>query len=413
MEPNSLSAWFKKNNPLYLLSVMLMLVGLYLAGSEFESGKVSSLAVSGFFLVQNLYELIMVAMALYLLKQKIQPEHGKILLFFVLLFLGDLTFYQLRISGLSATAGWFATLVYMLLAVIKLAAVIKVLGLTVHHTRIFFAGSAFALIWIGPKIAYMLVDAVGRESITYFDGSFVFYSLWLIAGLIHLPLIVENWRSSNLNDASPNEYLGDATSLWRWLIIFPAVVLPVQLFINVMSDSYRFIVPNLPVAAVIAPWLLAVAFLIQSLWRHFFTDRSNLNIYDSAVMIAFLVLVKISCPDLNVATVINHVLLVVGLIVTSITRGNLVNGGVMGLMVVWHGGEQLMKGAKVAVGYGSGLSRLAWAAILMVGSFFMLLAGFLFSISRNGTDANPPATSTPDETELNRQPSGDEKQQQD
>ncbi|HMM58684.1 MAG TPA: hypothetical protein PKC25_00990, partial [Candidatus Rifleibacterium sp.] len=173
---NGLSQWLRNNNPLYLLSVVLMLGGLYLVGSELETGKVSSLAVSGFFLVQNIYEIIMVAMALYLLKKKIQPQHGKLLLFFVLLFLGDLTFYQVRISGLSTAAGGIATGVYMLMAAVKLAAVIKVLGLTVHHTRLFFAAGAFSLIWVAPKVGYYLVDSIGRESFGYFDGSYVFYS---------------------------------------------------------------------------------------------------------------------------------------------------------------------------------------------------------------------------------------------
>lgn len=66
--------WFRSNNPLYLLSVVLMLLGLYLVGSELESGKVSILTVAGFFAVQNLYEILMIVLVLYLLKNQIQSD---------------------------------------------------------------------------------------------------------------------------------------------------------------------------------------------------------------------------------------------------------------------------------------------------------------------------------------------------
>ena len=63
-----------------------------------------------YFGVQNVYEIVMVAIALYLLTAQIQPRHGKILLIFILIFLTDLTFYQARISALSSSAGhWVAT----------------------------------------------------------------------------------------------------------------------------------------------------------------------------------------------------------------------------------------------------------------------------------------------------------------
>ncbi len=396
--PQTITAWFRKNNPLYLLSVVLMLTGLYLAGSELESGYVPGMAVSGFFLMQNLYEIIMVAMALYLLKNKIQPEHGKLLLFFVLLFLGDLTFYQVRISGLSAAAGNIATGVYMLLAVIKIAAVIKILGLTVHRTRLAYAAGAFSLIWVAPKVAYMLVDSIGRESFGYFDGSYVFYSLWLIAGLIHLPLIVENWRVNNLAAPAENEYLGNETVFWRWLIIFPFVILPLQMAMNVMSDAFRYVSPTLPVMAVVAPWLLAAAFFAQTLWRHLLNSQFRLIVCDSLIMGVFLLVVKLSSSDFNLSGIINHVFLVAGLSVTWLTRANMVNGGILGMMGLWHAGAQMLAGAKTAVAYGAGLSRIAWAGILMLVSFVTLVAGFLFSLHRNGNDpTSPEAGSTPAE----------------
>lgn len=379
---NSFVEWFRKNNPLYLLSVVLMLFGLYLAGSELETGNVSALAVSGFFAIQNLYEILMVGMALYLLKNRIQPEHGKLLLIFVLLFLGDLTFYQVRISGLNAAAGSVATVVYILMAVIKFAAVIKVLGLTIHKARIFYVFSAFTLIWVAPKVAYLIVDSIGKESLSYFDGSYSFYTLWLIAGLIHLPLIIENWKTNLLNTHQENAYLGNETTFWRWLIIFPFVLLPVQLLLNVMSDSYRMVNPTLPTAAIIAPWLLGAAFFIQTLWRHHIRTHNHLNTFDSIVMLSFLAIVMLTSSAVTLPVVINYFLLITGLVVTWLTRDNHLNASGMAFVGLWHAGDQMLRGASSVVHYGSGLSRLAWAGILMFGSFVLLVTGFIFSIGK-------------------------------
>ncbi|NCB37273.1 MAG: hypothetical protein EOM80_00755 [Erysipelotrichia bacterium] len=379
----SIAGWFRKNNPLYLLSVVLMLAGLYLVGSELETGKVSVLTISGFFAIQNLYEIVMIGMALYLLKKRIQPEHGKLLLVFVLLFLGDLTFYQVRISGLNAMVGGIATTIYIVLAIIKFAAVVKVLALTVYRNRIFYVLAAFILVWVSPKIAYFLVDSIGRESFGYFDGSYVFYSLWLIAGLIHLPLIIENWKNNQLNVSSANEYLGNETSFWRWLIIFPFILLPLQMFLNLMSGSCHAAVSTIPVGAVIAPWLLGAAFFAQTLWRHLIKTDHDLNVADSIIMLVFVILVMLTSPVFNLPVIINHLLLFAGLIVTWVTRNNAFNACVTGVVCCWYSGWQMLRGANYAVSYASGLSRLAWAGILMAVSFVMLLAGFVFSISRS------------------------------
>ena len=61
---DSWGAWFVENNPLYLLSVLLMFLGLHLVSREAgaEGGSVST--VLAFFGVQNLYEIIMVGMSL-------------------------------------------------------------------------------------------------------------------------------------------------------------------------------------------------------------------------------------------------------------------------------------------------------------------------------------------------------------
>ena len=382
---NVFFSWFRNNNPLYLLSVVLMLAGLYLAGSDLEAGKMNSIyTVTGFFAVQNVYEILMICMALYLLKNRIQSDHGRLLLIMVLVFLGDLTGYQVHISGKDQYVGSVTTGLYMAFAALKLYAVLKVLNLKTHSSRVFYAFSAFSLIWIGPKVADYMVNSVGIASIGFFDGSYSYYSLWLAAGLIHLPLIIQNWRKNTLADYEENEYLGNATSFWRWLIVFPFIVMPVYLYFFAMSEQIRFMDSSLSVPALLAAWAVCAAFFAQTVWRKACEEWIGLNIYDSVVMLLFLVTTMSLASSFSAPVIINHILLVAGLTATWLTRENRVNGAGLSMMVVWYTGAQIKVAGTVAVNYGTSLSRTAWAAILMGGSFVLLGLGFIVSLIRNG-----------------------------
>lgn len=374
--------WFQKNNPLYLLSVVFMLLGLYLVGGELESGKISILTVTGFFAVQNLYEIAMIIMALYLLKNRIQSDHGKLLLVFVMVFLGDLTFYQVRISGMDMFAGNIVTMIYIGLALAKFYFVIKVLDLKIHRARIIYTFSAFLLIWTGPKVAYYLVDSVGKGSIGFFDGSYVYYSLWLIAGLIHLPLIINNWKKSSFDESEKNEYLTDATPFWKWLMVFPFVVMPIQLYFNVMSVSNGYLGKSLTMPEIILPWALCAAFFVQTIWQKECEEFCGLKNYDAAVLLIALGVVMAFSGPLSVPSVINHMLVILGLVVSSITRANIAALTGLGFLVLWHTGVQVKVAASAAIDYGSGMSKTAWAAVLMLGSFVTLGLGFLLSVGR-------------------------------
>jgi hypothetical protein len=328
----------------------------------------------------------MIAMALYLLRNRIQSHHGKLLLIFVMVFLGDLTFYQVRLSGMHQLAGNIATAVYMVLAAIKFYVVVRFLDLKIYSSRILFVFSAFTIIWIGPKIAYFMVDSVGSNSISFFDGSYIFYSLWLVAGLIHLPLIAENWKKNTISDHDENSYLGNETPFWRWLIIFPFILMPVQIFINVMADSYNFMDKSMPLPALFLPWAVCAAFFVQTLWRSKVEEYIGLKPFDSIVMLVALAAVISFSSTFTVPGVINNLLVVVGLCLTWLTRENPVNGAALGIVVLVHTGAQLKTVAQAAVDFGSGLSRTAWAAILMLGSFVMLGLGFVLSVGHSAKE---------------------------
>jgi hypothetical protein len=392
-ESFSFLEWFKQNNPLYLLSVVFMLLGLYLVSFDAQTSKIGVNGLIAFFAIQNIYEIVMVVMALYLLKNKIQPRHGKFLLAFVLLFLGDVTFYQVRISGLSVIHGNLTTFVYIILAIIKFAAVIKVLQLTIYRWRIFFVASSFALIWIGPKIAYNIIDSVGTISSHYFDATTILYALWFIVGLIHLPTIVINWTNNRLDVPENHELVGNETSFWRCLMIFPFIMLPIQLMLNVMADSSLTINKAIPPISLVFPWILMAGFFVQAMWKKTLSEFVNQNQYDSFILITLLIIaMAATTKTCSSFSMINASMVNLALLITAITRQNLVNAFALGSFALFVTGQKLFSGLKEAVEYSSELSKSAWAAILMVASFAMLALGFVVSLMKKETKPDVPDT---------------------
>lgn len=374
--------WFKDNNPLYLLSVLFMLLGLHLVSSDVKASNLGVGSLLGFFAVQNLYELVMVGMALYLLKFQVQSGHGKLLLVFVMLFLGDVTFYQVRISGLSVFYGNIATMIYMGLAGLKLAAVIKVLGLKLYHWRIFYVFSSFSLIWIGPKIAYNIMDSLGINTSSHFDPTTIIYLIWVFAGLIHLPIIIKNWFNNKICKEEYNKLVGNETSFWRCLMIFPFIMMPIQLLINVMADSSFAMSQTTPAIALTLPWLIMAALFAQTLWKKIVAEMVGVNAFDSFILIlALIIALATSHVELPIC-IMNFTLIVSGLFITYYTRGNLVNGVAIGFTVVYFSGYKLITVGSSAVKYGAKISKTAWAGILMVGSFIFLGLGFLTSLGK-------------------------------
>lgn len=325
----TLQEWLEKNNPLYLISVLFMLLGLYLAGTTIDNpAEVSVSAILSIFAIQNVYELIVVGMAIYLLKNKIQNEHGKMLLAFGLILMGDITFYQVRISSLSTLIGWGATLLYILLALIKFVAVIKVLNLKVYKSRILFLLSSFLLVWISPKLTYLILDSTNFKYVYEIP---IIYYIWLAAALIQVPFIVENWGKAEILETINNTYLGDETRIWRWGMIFVFFLLPIQIFLNVM-DSYRIMMPEVPVETVILPWVLCSVYFCKSMWIDLF-EKYEEKIDNTVLITSFLIIFFRPHVSFS-AQFINSVFLFVLSSAIWFTRKNKVGLTVFGISVV-------------------------------------------------------------------------------
>lgn len=381
---DSWGTWFIENNPLYLISVFMMFLGLHLVSREATTAGGSVGTVLAFFGVQNLYEIIMVSMSLYLLTAKINARHGKILLVLVFLFLADLTFYQVRIAAMSATAGFWASLIYLALAVVKIAAVVRVLSIQVRWERLIYPLSVFAVIYFAPQYLYWAVDAIGRGSVNLFSGVYEIYMIWLAAAAIHLPVIVANWKRGTFDEPVKNEYIGDETPFYRWLLFFPFVVLPIQLVVNVMNDASAGNSQINLLGYNLIPYLLVGLFFVQALWRSLIEREWGIGNFDFVGLMVVCAVALISESNNEAFSFpfsFNRGLLVGAHVLVATTRQNFYSMCFLGAAGAWYSLSGLTWTAGQVVDYGRNLSRTAWAAILMAGSFISLLLGFLVSLS--------------------------------
>ncbi|MFZ2956186.1 MAG: hypothetical protein WA705_04795 [Candidatus Ozemobacteraceae bacterium] len=381
--------WLLENNPLYLISVFLMFLGLHLASRDATAEGGSIWTVTAFFGVQNVYEVFMVGMALYLLSAKINARHGKILLALVMLFLADLTFYQVRISAMSAVVGAWASAIYLVLAALKIAAVVKVLAIRIRWERLLYPITAFAVIYFSPQYLYRAVDVVGLKlagtptQALPFSGVYEVYMIWLVAALIHIPAIVGAWKKNDLEEVVENQYFGDENGFYRYLLLFPFLVLPIQLMANVMNDATA---SNAAIGFLgfnLIPYLLIGVFFIQLFVRKIIVENCSQNAFDfSALMIVLLgaLITETANPALAFPFAFNRFLIVVAHIAVMMTRSNIYSAGLLVTIAGWYSFSGLTWATGQLVNYGQTLSKTAWAGIMMTGSFVFLGLGFIVSL---------------------------------
>ncbi|MFZ5952898.1 MAG: hypothetical protein ACOYXC_19500, partial [Candidatus Rifleibacteriota bacterium] len=158
--------------------------------------------------------------------------------------------------------------------------------------------------------------------------------------------------------------------------------MPIQLILNVMADSSLTLSKMTPPISLVLPWVILGGMFVQALWKSAIEENIGINNYDTALLGFALIIIMATTQADQVPVIINFVLVITGLLVTFITRANMMNGLALSLIVVYFSGKQLLEMAKNAVSYGSGLSRTAWAAILMTGSFISLGLGFMISLRK-------------------------------
>lgn len=412
--------WWTGLDPrgMYFLSVALMFAGLYIASSG--TGAESALKATGFFLVQNLYEAAIVTMGLYLVKTGFAKDHGKLLLFFSLIFISDATMYQVRVAGVwtggSAWVGVSISLLYLLAAGAKILMAARILGITPRPVCVAHALGALGLIYFLPH--YMNGVLEGRGSDSSF-GWWEIYMVWIAATATQIPVIVRYWNDGGLSKKSWNPDFGDENSFYRTLSTVVFIALPFQVILNVHPDS-RIInqsLHNLQYCAV--PYFAFGVFFVESLWRTHLERRWNLANLQFAALTAVLglsILCRLHSSNVFGSSTMNphtiNLWIVLGCHgVLALVRGNRKCAAVLVASAAFNWADDALKivsgfihhvawlfdwlmgtivssvrGTMNAVASAGRMVKnipaIAWALLMMIASFSLLWAGFAKSRDR-------------------------------
>ena len=395
-----LSDWFRRNNPFYLISVLLMFCGLYLVSMDSKvKGPDALETLISFYVIQNIYEIAILAMALYLLKNKINQRHGNILLFFLAMFLTEATMYQSAITSVCYKERlWISllvSLIYFFLAAAKVFAVIYYLRLRVRLSAVFFSLAAFLLIYLSPQYinSILVSKRSGADLLT--AGSWEIYYIWIAAALIQLPFIVMSWTKTQISGILENAYVGCENKLYRAFVLIPFIVLPVQMALNLHPDMHSLNPNIVDFCYCTALYLFFGTFFIEALYRQFIEDAIGVNNYNFVCGLFILMFIFITRPaDLSVFGSyviyphrINVFLIALTLTAVAITRTNRLCAGLLCAIAFYYAKNLCVFTIQSTYDYAVYKSTpIVKAALIITLSFITLGAGFALSVSGNKKD---------------------------
>ena len=310
------------HNPFYLLSALSMLAGCYalnagLAPRTAEIGKL--LALIG---VLSFYELILIALGLYLIRGRGLIRDGRTLLLLEIPFLVDLAFINAEASSVSLDRGLLLNGIVLLLAVIKVGIVLRVLFGRVPRNAFLLIAMQLALLLMMPS-AFKWLESRGPITEAHFYGVWWALGLMLVAfevierfqkagdrhpamkvahtmrrlylvlplasAIVHLSMLHWVYRVSfSGGDLSPL-LIGVAVAasrlpIGRQLAMFVRVFAPafaIELALNDPPAVHGHLVGQLP----LAPWLLTLAAAYLT-WVYCFVPHRALRWIVQGVFIA-------------------------------------------------------------------------------------------------------------------------------
>ncbi len=392
----SFKEWLYQNNPFYLLSILLMFVGMYMVIQASSAGTSTNInVILSFFAIQNVYELIMLGMCLFLFVKGVNNRHGKILLLFILLFMGDVTFYQVRITGATSSLGLHKTglissSIYFILTILKIALIVYYLKIKFHIERLIYPVLAFSVIYFSPHILYYIVDNAGTAGEKSAAVNYLWweiYLMWLFAALIQLPLIVRNWVNNTLTEVKENKYFENENNFYALLLFIPFIIVPIQLVLNIHPDAQAANPRLTDLTYCIIPYFISGVFFVQTFFKSYIEDFFSTNQYDFFTMCLILFLAwntqvdnAVFGNDYFTPNRINTFLIILAHTVLVLTRKNKLSL----LLLLAVGGHSvyttLNTSFRKVYKYTTEISMLTWAIIMMSSSFVFLITGFVYSI---------------------------------
>jgi hypothetical protein len=386
----SFKRWLIANNPFYLLSVFFMFWGLYLASVDGATGRgpESLKGLLIFYAVENIYELIMFAMAIYLLHKRVNQPHGRLLVFFIIIFLCDAAMYQSVIANSCAIdtlwIGAAVSALYFILAALKLGLLIHFLRIKICYEAVFYTLASLALLYFVPHfINYLVITNTSNYNVWW-----IFYYIMLVAALVQLPLIAAGWNKKydDFVEERDNKFWGASElNFYKLIVIIPFVAVPVQILLNAASDlkSIDHTFSNFDYGFV--PYLLFSVFFIQSVYKKLISSYFiSLNSYDFTCTLVIFAAAVITKPiDISVfgdtalyPHRINIFLIIAANIVFFITRKNYMSVSFAAILGLYY-----TKSYYYGVIEYINSSSVTRAAAFITVSFIMLAAGFVLSLS--------------------------------
>ncbi|HXE55248.1 MAG TPA: hypothetical protein VN541_19650 [Tepidisphaeraceae bacterium] len=177
------------HNPFYLLSALSMLAGCYALNSGLAPRAGDLSKVLALIVVLNVYELILIALGLYLLCRRGILRDGRTLLLLEAPFLVDLAFLVAQAGSVSARVGLAINLVVLALAVLKAGVVLRVLWGSIPRSLFFLIAIELSALFLMPS-AFTAVEHNGYVS----AGQF--YASWWVVGLLIAATDRLAWRGA-------------------------------------------------------------------------------------------------------------------------------------------------------------------------------------------------------------------------
>ena len=165
------------HNPFYLISALCMIAGCYALNSalELRAGQIHRLLI--LIATLNAYEVLLVLLGIYLIRRRGMQRDGTTLLLLELVFLADLTFLNAELATSSWPAGTWLNLGLFVLALAKVAAILRALAPR-FPARLFCTVAAMLA---GLFLVPCLLKAMEHGGWVWAGH---FYSAWVLVGAL-------------------------------------------------------------------------------------------------------------------------------------------------------------------------------------------------------------------------------------
>jgi hypothetical protein len=240
-------------NPFYLISAMCMLFGLFALNHSLDWSPLPRGNLLRLIVTLNVYEAILVALAVFLLQRGVLRD-AMWLLLLEAFFLADVGFLNMEVFAIDWKIGLAVNFIVIIVAVVKVAILLRAAGVPLGDGRF-----AFVIIQLGVLFGVPGLFALIAQRHNDRLGDLVVYGGWWLAGLLPIVYIIsagtlEMFRRTC--DGGPPGTRRPGILLARLLVVLPMLSLVAHLCLANWVYKVTFHPAN------VAPLLLGLAVLI-------------------------------------------------------------------------------------------------------------------------------------------------------